>query len=383
MPILGAHRGSFLGLPDFGITERLTKRRTAEGGSNLFGPDQQRAQAPSPQLGPQTAPAGFYPQPRTNNIPTSVTGGGSAQPAGQDILQADVGRQVDDLGAIIDRDYDTAISALGGQESSLRSQAGAAEQTIRSQAAPTRTAIGEEQATRLAGLAGQETQATQQKESGLRQARDLFRQIQQQNVAQTSGLGISSSSVSEALAERLGVETARRIAGVTGSTDEVLRNISAEKTRVGSFFKQRLADVESSLQAQIGQIQSQLLAGVNQINAARNQAASDKANRRAELLSNAQSQMAQLQANAQSFAQSLQQWQAQKAAQLSQAQQFIVSPTDFGPLQSALGNIQGLTGVGGQLEGFQPQVSISPSGKFTTTIKPGKDDDLLGNPFAG
>lgn len=51
MPILpklpASHKGSWLGLPDFGITERLTGTRTAQGGSNIWGSS--KAAAPTQQ----------------------------------------------------------------------------------------------------------------------------------------------------------------------------------------------------------------------------------------------------------------------------------------------------------------------------------------------
>lgn len=381
-----AHRGSWLGLPDFGITERFTGNRTSQGGSDIRPNVPVRAYS-SPQMSvaprQSTAPilganTGFTPTTSTA-LPSSPTGGGSAQPAGQDILRNDVNRQVEDFGAIIDRDYETAIGGLNMSEQDLRSQAGSAESSIRSSFAPVKTALGEEQATRESGITSQEQQASSQQKSALQQARDLFRQTQQSNIAQLSGLGISSSSVSEALAERLGVETARRIAGVTGSTDEVLRNLGQERARIQQFYKTKLTEVESQMQSQIGNIQQQLLSGVNQINQARNLAATDKANRRAELLSNAQTQIAQLQASAQQFQQSLDQWQAQRSSALQQAQQFVVTPTDFSQLNNALQGVQGITAAGGQLQGYQSQVNIQPTGKFSIGLNAPKQDD---DPYA-
>lgn len=316
----------------------------------------------------------------STSSPISGGGGTSAQsPAGNQTLQNDVNRQVDDFGAIIDRDYETALGALQGQEEGLKGQASSSEQQIRAGYEPARTAIGQEQLTRESGLSTQESTARTQERSALQQARDLYRQLQQQNVAQLSGMGISSSSVSEALAERLGVETARRIAGVSGSTNEILQNIAQERTRVQTYYKQKLSDLEGQMSSQIAGIQQSLVSGLNQINTARQLAATDKANRRQELLSNAQSQIAQLQAQAQNFAQSLQQWQAQRESSLRDAQGFVVKPTDFNGLTGAINNISSLP----QVAGFSaiPQFE-NVQGGYRVTPKYQKPNEDIVNPFA-
>jgi hypothetical protein len=293
-----------------------------------------------------------------------ATGTGQSQ-AGTDLLNQNINNQLNTGNEIIDRDYETAIAGLESQENTLRGSAGAAEQSIRASYAPARTAVQEVGATNLSKLGEEEATARGQEASGLRQARDLFRQTQQQNIAQLSGLGISSSSVAEALAERLGVETARRVAGVTGSANEIVQNIAQEKTRVETFTKQKLADLEQNLAAGIGQIQQGLIAGINQLNQARQVAAADKANRRAELLTNAQNAVNQLQAQAQQFSQALQQWNAQRSAALQESQSFLLNPTDFSGLQNWTDQVSQLPSVGG----FNPVPTFeSASGGY---LKPG------------
>ncbi len=308
-------------------------------------------------------------------------GGGAQQPAqqlaGQDIASNDINRQVEDFGAIIDRDYDTAMQGLQSQEESLSCQAGTAEAKIKAQYGTAKTAIGAEQAAKEAGVQKELSTASTSAKTSTQQARDLFREIQQQNIASTSGLGISSSSVTEALAERLGVETARRIAGITGTFNEVKQNLAAESTRVQTYYKQKLADLEESLGAGIGSIQESLMAGIREINQARNVAATDKANRRAELLSNAQSAMANLQANAQQFAQSLQIWETQKTSALQS-----ISSNDT--LLAQLTSASEYFGQKPQFSEFSffPQVSYDKYGNISgqLTSKP-KEEEELANPF--
>lgn len=225
--------------------------------------------------------------------------------------------QQDAFNKQLEADYNNAMNELGNQESSLRGQAGTAEGMITNEAAKTRTALGQEQGTQEQGVQASLSTAEKQGTSAMQQARDVFRQTQQQNIAQLSALGISSSSVAEALAERLGVDVARRIAGVTGSIQEVRQNATNELGRIKNYFGQKMTQLQTDEQLQKQQIQQSLVQGLNQINSARNKAASDKAAARSNLMSQAQQAIATLTQQKQQFEQALQQWTAQKQAALT------------------------------------------------------------------
>lgn len=356
MPFVLPHKGSWFGLPDFGISEKIQSfakpqtQYTSQGGSNLVGPQQAYTPTTSGSvLGSSNQQYGPF-LPSTNQPTTGGGGGGggfSGGNAGTGILQNNINQQVQDLGAIIDNDYNVAMSGLQAQEESLKGQAGVAEQKIQSEGTAAQNEVTNQQGIREQDLAEQTQYAQTQEKKGVQGARDLFREIQQQNIAQLSGLGISSSSVSEALAERLGVETARRIAGVTGSTQEVITNIQKEAGRVKEFFGSKMIEIKNSVQDNIAQIQQSLMAGISQINQAKQMAAADKANRRAELLSNAQNAIAQLQFQAQQFQQSLAQWQSQKQASLQEASRFVLSPTDFSGQENWINKVGQLPQVAG------------------------------------
>lgn len=299
-------------------------------------------------------------------------------PQQQSSQYQDINDQVEDFGAIIDRDYEVALSGLNSQEEELRGQAKSAEGSIQAGAVPVRSAIADAQTQNMQGLQGEEVKAQTQSKSAIQQARDLFRETQQQNIAQLSGLGLSSSSVNEALAEKLGVETARRIAGVTNSTNEIMQNISKERTRVETFFKNKVTELESNLQTQLASVQQGLISGLNQINQARQVAAADKANRRQELLSRAQTAVIQLQTDAQKFSQSLQAWNAQKQASLSEAQKFTAVAPDQGGLKASIQKVQEIAGQGYN----PPSFAVNSKGEVSYTVTPGKkkeeeDDNLF------
>lgn len=280
----------------------------------------------------------------------------------------------------IDSDYETAMGMYSGAEQGLRSQAGTAEGSIVNEAAATSTQLGQEQAVQEQGAQATLSTAEKQGTSAMQQARDLFRETQQGNNAQLSALGISSSSVSEALAERLGVETARRIAGVTGSLDEVRLNTTKELGRIKTYYEQKATQMQDWVANEKSKIQNTLMNGLNQINTARSQAASDKASARANLLSQVQNQIYSLTQQQQQFDQSLQQWAAQKSAAL---QPIAQDPNYLNTLMSTANTFNQQFAPSGFT--YLPEVSVNSKGQMSGSItaqkKAGEEDELV-NPFA-
>lgn len=309
----------------------------------------------------------------TYNTPSTTTPQNNQQPY-QNINQA-----ADDGNAQIDADYNQSMAMLDQAASGLQGQAGTATAQITNDAAGVRTSLGAEQATGEQGVQSSLSTAEKQGTSAMQQARDLFRQTQQSNNAQLSALGISSSSVSEALAERLGVETARRIAGVTGSVQEVRQNAVNELGRIKTYYAEKKTQLDENVRIQKDRIQQALMAGLNQINAARSQAASDKAAARSNLLSQVQNQIYTLTTQQQQFDQSLKQWATQKSAALTPIAQ---DPNYINNLIATAQNFNEQFAPTGF--GFTPEVSYDKYGTMTGKIVSNKktDDELLANPFA-
>lgn len=348
-----------------------------------------KAQTPAPAPAPYKAPQVQYvnggqnypavgtannPYPKTNTIPTNNVPTQTAQQPYQMIQD-----QQSNGNSYIDSDYNQSMSMLDQAATGLQSQANSAGAQITNDAASVATSLGAEQATKEQSAQLSQQTAEKQGQSAMQQARDVFRQTQQQNNAQLSALGISSSSVSEALAERLGVDVAKRIAGVTGSIDEVRQNTVAELGRIKNYYTEKKTQLEENVRIQKDQIQQALMAGLNQINAARGQAAQAKAEARANLLSQVQQQVYQLTAQQQQFDQSLQQWAAQKAAALTPIAQ---DPNYLAKLVSTANTFNQQFSAKGF--SFLPQVSVNAQGQMTGQIAPNKNpntDEII-NPFA-
>jgi hypothetical protein len=378
MPRLGSW-----GLPEFGITEKISdllgKSRSAQGGSNLIGPSTPAYNPPqTTTVNTSNTGAVYGPTLPSNKVlgakTSSVTGGGNQQQAGMDTLTSAINNQVNTGNNAIDDDYNNYMNSLNSQQGYMQEQGNQAMIQMNLQANQARTQYGQEKTVAQQGLDTQTQTANTQATSAMQQARDLYRQVQQQNIAQLSGAGLSSSSVAEALAEKLGVETARRIAGVTGSRDEIIQNITKEKSNLDNYYQQKLTNLEDQLTLNTKQIQSQLMQSLDQINQARNVAASERANKRAQLMSEATTQIANLQANAQQFAQSLQMWKEQNSAKLTQTVSDVTAKmTNF---------TTGLNQLNSTMPGYDlnPSFSVSDQGYLVPSQLSAKkkttDEDL-------
>ena len=302
--------------------------------------------------------------------PAGGGGGGGTNPGANQNIQDNLNAGNDQ----IDRDYQDYLSQLSGQEGNLQSQANTATSKVEGAYGPVNTQLQQQQSEKLGGLDVQQQQVQGQERSQLQQARDMYRQLQQENGARLSGLGISSSSVAEALAENLGVETARRIASVSQNAGDVYQNIQKERSNVKDYVQNRLTDLQQQIAQQKSDIQTQLMQGLNQINQARNTAAVDKADRRQQLISQAQNASYQLQQNAQNFAQAMQQWQSQTQSKLAST-----AGQDFsGLFQNQLQGMQGINNLIGNVpQGYGATFNMQPTGLFTTQISPNNKKNPL------
>lgn len=309
-----------------------------------------------------------------SNIPSTATNSNNGLQQGISNIQS----QGNAGNAQIESDYNQSMGMLDNAASGLQGQAAQAGGVIDTGAASAKNEIGNNQTVAEQGANASLSTAEKQATSATQQARDLFRQTQQSNNAQLSALGISSSSVSEALAEKLGVETARRIAGVTGSIQEVRQNTVNELGRIKTYYEGQVSALTQHVADQKAQIQNSLIQGLNQINAARNQAASDKANARANLINQVQSQIGALTQQQQQFQQSLDQWTAQKTAALTPIAQ---DPNYLNTLLGYANTINQDPGISQAGLIATPQVNVGAngalSGQISTQKKATDPNDLL------
>lgn len=380
------------GTPELGLTEKLSSwlggGKTQQGGSNIIPQVVQKYIAPAvkQQTGINIGSGGTTYRPPATQVLSTSTGGGLTNngsnnaPANnqQNNTQGyidNVNQGVNDYGSLIDADYENAMQSLSAQESGLQAQAQTAQTQIGNEFNQTSAQLTNEQATNVQGVEGQLATGEKSAFTGMQGARDLFRQTQQANIAQLSGLGISSSSVAEALAETLGVETMRRINSITGSLSEVRQNASKELSRINNYFQEKKTALSQSKDIELSKIQQGLMSGLNQINTARNQAAIDKAKQRFELISNARTAIDNINQQAQQFEQSLAQWNAQKSASLEK----IVSNPEY---LSSISNNLGVMNKAWAPPGWEYVPNVNGAGQVTGYTLRKKDGIDVSTPTA-
>jgi hypothetical protein len=363
-------------LPDFGVTERL-----GLGGGNANVINSGALAQPAFQ---NPAPAPYTPQPVTNVPTTSSTStrgsvlGYNNMPSNplnaQNAINS-INNNTNTYDDLINQDYDNALRGLGEQAQGLEQQAGTAKAEIDNDFQGLMTGLGQSEGQAVAGQSAQLATAEKSSASATQQARDLFRQVQQQNVMQLSGLGISSSSVAEGLAERLGVETARRIAGISGSLQEIRTNVSKEIGNIKSVYSQRREQAEKTKVIETQKINQGLMAGLAQINAARDRASTDKARSRAELLTNAQTAINEVNQQTLAFQNSLQRI-AQSRTEL--LQQYVTDPALIAQYQSGIARLNAQPGI---TQSYLGNYGVNQQGQFgyaPGSLKSVKRDDPYG-----
>lgn len=315
------HSGSWFGLPDFGITESIG-RAVSGGTRNEIIPNKQpQATYNPPQVqgaSTQSIPLSWTIVPN-KQVTTNNTGSNNNIPSSATSNQgySNINQQQENGNQQIENDYNQAMQSAADAESSLNRQGSTATAQIANDLSAGKTDLATAQATGEQAATSSLQTGEKNYTTNMQQARDLFRQTQQSNSAQLSALGLSSSSVTEALAEKLGVDVARRIAGATGTIQEIRQNATDEIGRVRKYYAEKTTQLEENARIQKETIQSKLVDGLNQINAMRGQAASAKSEARASLLSQVQTSLYNLTLQQQQFEQQLKQWAEQKAATLT------------------------------------------------------------------
>lgn len=291
MGILNPHQGSWLGMPDYGITEAigglLGTPRTAQGGSNILGTNQSSANNNNNNLNNYNISTGGpqYNPPVVNNIPTNgqVLGSGTSSSGSgtnrnsitQNAINS-VNQGVGEDTGLVQAEYDQAMNDLAGQEQNAYATYGNMGAQVQAQGAAQGNRLAEGKQEQLDTAAQGEQTAQQTQQQGLRTMRDTYNQLQQKNIADLSARGISSSSVAEALAEKLGVETMRRIGDITQGTQNVLNNIAKEKNRIVQVFNNKKAELDQSIALQVQDVQNKLAYALDQVRSQRGLAALQK-----------------------------------------------------------------------------------------------------------
>jgi hypothetical protein len=280
-----------------------------------------------------------------------------------------------DLNSVFDQEYENQMSYLSSQESGLKSQSATGEAQIANDYADVTSQLGSEEATKVSGVESELKTAETESQRQTREARDLFRQQEQKNIAFLSALGISSSSASEYMAEKLGVEVAKRLSGLSGSLSEIRQNAVKEVSRIKDFYKERQTYLLKEKNTKVDALRNRLNDSLKEITNYRNMAMTAKAQRRAELAFDTNKVISALNQKYEESKMDLAEWYIKKQSALQP-----LTASDYSDVFSnQLQKLQSQFGLTDYT--YNPQVSIDPYGRFTGKInvnsKKTEDEDGL------
>lgn len=360
--------GGFL-QPIFGQTKGVTALRNVGGqlsggirSFNLVPP----VRAAEPQvLGGQSIQGGFSPW--TPPPPGGNIGNGAGQgnppaptPTSQPPSQEQYG--LGDVYNQIEADYNGLMTTLSGREAEAQQTAGTARQRVETEFAPARTQLQQEETTRLGTIGTREQETQQAATSSIAEARRIYNELQQQAIAQLSGAGISSSSVAEALAEKIGRQTAERIFTVAQTRDQAISLLGEERTKVKNYIGEKLSNLEQQKTLALQNVQDWLLNSLRDINTQRGVADAYKAQQRSQSLLDYKNYVNQINLDNSRVAQALNVWAQNKDNGLAQAASYVMNiPEDIGA-QSQYNPQAVNLGQGQQQMGFLPTGTITRQG---------------------
>jgi hypothetical protein len=359
-------------LPDFGATEALASSgsggQTNDLSNAIYGQDY--------GLFNDYQPVRSNTNNNSNNNRDDGSGGGIIGgnlgniPGMQPPDYGAIKQNFNEYNSVIDQEYEATMNSLTREESNIRSQAQTSEQQIENENAEVKTQLGKEQATNVEGVNQKLSTAETESKSQLQQARDLFRETQQQNIMELSGRGISSSSVAEALAERLGVETARRIGSISSSLGDIRINAKQELGRINNYYSEKMTNLEREKGVQMQEIRNALMSGLNKISTSRDIAAVSKRRQLVDLAQQARQAISDISQEYEKFKQSLYKWGVEKS--------LAIQPIAAGKFEEVFGkqlaNVQ-QSYAPSQFD-VLPSYSVDKYGRVTGQIKVNKKDEL-------
>jgi hypothetical protein len=324
--------GKRAGLPEFGISEllagtpppqQLAKAYNQQGVPKAFSQN-----AGGSVLGTQTGAAGVGASTSQGGFgrataPRSVAPAQATNPFGDPgQLQSQISQYDTSFMDAINQDYEATLSGLASSEELARQGASGQIGQAEASAAPVRAQIAAEQEARTGALDETRRTGEQNYNKGLEQARQTYSELEQRNQSLAAGTGLSSSSVSQALSERLGRQTAAQLADLSENYGAFTNAIAKEKENTVKYYQTKLTDLESQLAQFKNQIGLELNRQIAAINAARGQAAGQKAQQKAGLAAQARDALQQAFQQSQQYAASLQMWQTQRQAALDDAHSY-------------------------------------------------------------
>lgn len=384
---LNIHSGSWFGLPDFGITEKvgslLGSGRTSQGGSNIFGGSKAYV-SPLPSggsnnsgavLGASTQQQGpIGPPPPPSSGQSSGSGFAAPSPTGESGLleQAPQAPQDSDFDGLVAGALDALNQAEGALQGNLQANLG----DIDTRSSGLKSDIASAKDAQLQGLQAQRTREQGRADSAISEARRLASQLQQGVQSRFGG----STSAGGAVSEILGSQAIQSIGGLRQSLQETLGQIDLAEQNVQAEATRQLDQIEREMLSLKQQAQADFRSQLANIAQQRGELESRKAAAKLDALENYRQQVAAINARNLDFQRSVQAKAANAASQIAQFRNqaqnkfeaYLQDPRNaFGAIQDGLVSPQTVSRINNLPQGFIQNPNQADS--QTTESQQGQD----------
>lgn len=381
------HAGSWFGLPDFGVTEAiggfLGSPKTAQGGSNILGPQQKASTgAGTPAvLGNSTGGFSQGPIGPTNPTPnktqtTTTGGGGGGGGAAQKLadiyagksnwddnaiaqLKAEIAGDNGDQNRLIDEAYGASAGYLNQAESALRNDYPTILSEIDAQRTAAERTAQSGKASTLGTIQEQEITAGQRNENVMADARRMYDELRRGYGQRFGG----ASSAGQAATELSSMEQQRQQGRTQQDFGNTMRQVEQARTQVEQKFQDQIYQLEQTTNQAKNEANRDFQNKLLQISQSRAENEQMKAQARLSALQDLRNKVYQINLQNIQFQQTL---QAQKAASEQQLSQYSSQLGGFGQ--------QATNAVGG----FNPNITSD-----LQTSGGGGMDSTLGNQYMG
>jgi hypothetical protein len=311
------HSGSWLGLPDFGITEAIGgligAPRTSQGGSNVLG--SQKAAAPmqkSVQGAKQVpVPNGVGPAPTGGGYRPPVTNNNNPQPTNNTNFDAEAQRRAEE--EAINSLYGESENYLNQAESAVRADYPNAMQAAESEFATSQGMLTGSKEQGVNSLNMQQKQGQNRKEDALSAARRILQEVGMGALQRFGG----SSSAGEAATTLQGVEFQRQAGQTNRQFNDFSEQIGMKMQEVETNFNNGMLQIKQAKDTSIANATRDFQNKLLEIANSRAQIGQAKAQARLDALMNLRNQVFAIQQQNTQFEQTL---QLQREAQMQSVQ---------------------------------------------------------------
>lgn len=325
-------------LPDFGITERFTRNRTAQGGSNFFGP---------------TAPVTYTPTTtQTQNItsnPIQVTSnpgqlpytGGTTStynapaPTG---TTSEPQPSYDPYAQIrneISSGWDSYINSLNDQLNGLPGQRTAQEQVVENQYKQGVNQMGLQRTQGLDVLSQQRTQAQQNQARTLKDLSSNLRNAFMAGNIYLGSRGAGDSSASNQYSYALTKEGTRQRASVMNQTSGILNEINGRETNLNNIYNTEMGNLKATYDTKVLQVAQWFSEAQNQIRQAKAQGQLNKdkdlANLSSQILNQGITMVNQINQNTQAQYSALVSWATSNSKNIQELKSNLGAISQYAP----------------------------------------------------